>query len=158
MIGHRPQIWSNRFKRVRTNAAHAAEVIDIGERAIVLPRLDNLFGQLAAMRVIPVVVLDNSAAAAPLVGALADAGQAEHAVEAGARFIVSPGFDEEAVRRRQELSVPVLPGAATATEIQRARRAELRDVKYVPAETLDCSCLTASRCDTSKRATAPVRN
>jgi hypothetical protein len=34
------------------------------------------------------------------------------------------------------LSVPVLPGAATATEIQRARRAGLRVVKFFPAETL----------------------
>jgi 2-dehydro-3-deoxyphosphogluconate aldolase / (4S)-4-hydroxy-2-oxoglutarate aldolase len=133
----------------------------------------DVFGQLAAMRVIPVVVLDDSAAAAPLAGALADgglpcaeitlrtaageaaisimaqqrnllvgagtvldAGQADRAVEAGARFIVSPGFDEEVVRRCQERSVPVLPGAATATEIQRARRAGLRVVKLFPAETL----------------------
>jgi 2-dehydro-3-deoxyphosphogluconate aldolase/(4S)-4-hydroxy-2-oxoglutarate aldolase len=42
-------------------------------------------------------------------GTVLDAGQAERAVQPGARFIVSPGFDEEAVRRGQELSVPVLP-------------------------------------------------
>ena len=137
------------------------------------PPAEDIFGQLATMRVIPVVVLDDSAAAAPLAGALADAGlpcaeitlrtaageaaigimaqqrnllvgagtvldasQADHAARAGARFIVSPGFDEEVVRRCQELSVPVLPGAATATEIQRARRAGLRVVKFFPAETL----------------------
>jgi len=137
------------------------------------PAAEDVFGQLATMRVIPVVVLDDSAAAAPLAGALADAGlpcaeitlrtaageaaiaimaqqpnllvgagtvldagQAERAAQAGARFIVSPGFDEEVVRRCQELSVPVLPGAATATEIQRARRAGLRVVKFFPAETL----------------------
>ena len=137
------------------------------------PAPEDVFGQLATIRVIPVVVLDDSTAAAPLAGALADGGlpcaeitlrtaageaaistmaqqrnllvgagtvldvsQAEHAVEAGARFIVSPGFDEEVVRRCQELSVPVLPGAATATEIQRARRAGLRVVKFFPAETL----------------------
>jgi len=69
-------------------------------------------------------------------GTVLDASQAGRAVEAGARFIVSPGFDEEVVRRCQELSVPVLPGAATATEIQRARRAGLRVVKFFPAETL----------------------
>jgi 2-dehydro-3-deoxyphosphogluconate aldolase / (4S)-4-hydroxy-2-oxoglutarate aldolase len=137
------------------------------------PATGDVFGQLATVRVIPVVVLDDSAAAAPLAGALADAGlpcaeitlrtaageaaiaimaqqrnllvgagtvldasQAEHAAQAGARFIVSPGFDEEVVRRCQELSVPVLPGAATATEIQRARRAGLRVIKFFPAETL----------------------
>jgi len=137
------------------------------------PATEDVFGQLAAMRVIPVIVLEDSAAAAPLAGTLADAGlpcaeitlrtaageaavsimvqqrnllvgagtvldvgQAERAVEAGARFIVSPGFDDEVVRRCQELSVPVLPGVATATEIQRARRAGLRVVKFFPAETL----------------------
>src|SRR5262245_7599330 len=137
------------------------------------PVAEDVLGQLAIMRVIPVVVLDDSAAAAPLAGALADAGlpcaeitlrtaageaaisimaqqrnilvgagtvldasQAEHAARAGARFIVSPGFDDEVVRRCQELSVPVLPGAATATEIQRARRAGLGVVKFFPAETI----------------------
>ena len=115
------------------------------------PATEDVFGQLAIMRVIPVVVLDDSAAAAPLADALADAGlpcaeitlrtaageaaisimvqqrnllvgagtvldagQAERAVQPGARFIVSPGFDEEAVRRGQELSVPVLPAALPA--------------------------------------------
>src|SRR5262249_57412525 len=68
-------------------------------------------------------------------GTVLDASQAEHAARAGARFIVSPGFDEEVVRRCQELSVPVLPGVATATEIQRARRAGLRVVKFFPAPT-----------------------
>lgn len=137
------------------------------------PATEDVLGQLAAVRVIPVVVLDDSAAAAPLAAALADAGlpcaeitlrtaagaaaisimaqqrnilvgagtvldagQAGQAVEAGARFIVSPGFDEEVVSRCRELSVPVLPGVATATEIQRARRAGLRVVKFFPAETL----------------------
>ncbi|MBO0786014.1 MAG: bifunctional 4-hydroxy-2-oxoglutarate aldolase/2-dehydro-3-deoxy-phosphogluconate aldolase [Actinobacteria bacterium] len=137
------------------------------------PATGDVLGQLAAMRVIPVVVLDDSAAAAPLAGALAEAGlrcaeitlrtaagagaigvmarqqdflvgagtvldpgQAEHAVAAGARFIVSPGLDEEVIRRCRELSVLALPGAATATEIQRARRAGLTAVKFFPAETL----------------------
>ena len=39
------------------------------------PAAEDVLGQLAAVRVIPVVVLDDSAAAAPLAGALADAGQ-----------------------------------------------------------------------------------
>jgi hypothetical protein len=38
------------------------------------PATEDVFGQLAAMRVIPVVVLDDSVAAVPLAGALADAG------------------------------------------------------------------------------------
>lgn len=62
--------------------------------------------------------------------------QAEKAVEAGARFVVSPGFGPAVVRRCQELGVPVFPGVATATEIQMALDAGLRTVKFFPAEQL----------------------
>ncbi|MFJ9907427.1 bifunctional 4-hydroxy-2-oxoglutarate aldolase/2-dehydro-3-deoxy-phosphogluconate aldolase [Streptomyces sp. NPDC101152] len=62
--------------------------------------------------------------------------QAERAVAAGARFVVSPGFDEEVVARCRELAVPVVPGIATATELMRALRAGLDTVKLFPAEPL----------------------
>jgi 2-dehydro-3-deoxyphosphogluconate aldolase/(4S)-4-hydroxy-2-oxoglutarate aldolase len=62
--------------------------------------------------------------------------QAERAVEAGARFVVSPGFDEEVVAKCRELGVPVVPGIATATELTRALRAGLDTVKLFPAEPL----------------------
>ncbi|WP_280434065.1 bifunctional 4-hydroxy-2-oxoglutarate aldolase/2-dehydro-3-deoxy-phosphogluconate aldolase [Nocardia carnea] len=62
--------------------------------------------------------------------------QAERAVAAGARFVVSPGFDEEVVARCQELSVPVVPGIATATELMRALRVGCHTVKLFPAEPL----------------------
>ena len=39
--------------------------------------------------------------------------QAERAVAAGARFVVSPGFEEEVVAKCRELGVPVVPGIAT---------------------------------------------
>ncbi|MGW2573094.1 bifunctional 4-hydroxy-2-oxoglutarate aldolase/2-dehydro-3-deoxy-phosphogluconate aldolase [Streptomyces sp. NPDC001537] len=62
--------------------------------------------------------------------------QAERAVAAGARFVVSPGFDEEVVARCRELGVPVIPGIATATELMRALKAGLDTVKLFPAEPL----------------------
>jgi 2-dehydro-3-deoxyphosphogluconate aldolase/(4S)-4-hydroxy-2-oxoglutarate aldolase len=62
--------------------------------------------------------------------------QAERAVEAGAAFVVSPGFDADVVRRCRELGVPVVPGVATATELQRALRAGCDTVKLFPAEQL----------------------
>ncbi|MFE1313139.1 bifunctional 4-hydroxy-2-oxoglutarate aldolase/2-dehydro-3-deoxy-phosphogluconate aldolase [Streptomyces sp. NPDC058755] len=62
--------------------------------------------------------------------------QAERAVAAGARFVVSPGFDEEVVARCRELGVPVVPGIATATELMRALRAGVDTVKLFPAEPL----------------------
>ncbi|MEU9671556.1 bifunctional 4-hydroxy-2-oxoglutarate aldolase/2-dehydro-3-deoxy-phosphogluconate aldolase [Streptomyces bobili] len=62
--------------------------------------------------------------------------QAERAVAAGARFVVSPGFAPDVVEKCRELQVPVVPGVATATELMRALRAGLDTVKLVPAETL----------------------
>ncbi|MFF2469983.1 bifunctional 4-hydroxy-2-oxoglutarate aldolase/2-dehydro-3-deoxy-phosphogluconate aldolase [Streptomyces mirabilis] len=62
--------------------------------------------------------------------------QVERAVAAGARFVVSPGFDEEVVAKCRELEVPVVPGIATATELMRALRAGLGTVKLFPAEAL----------------------
>jgi 2-dehydro-3-deoxyphosphogluconate aldolase/(4S)-4-hydroxy-2-oxoglutarate aldolase len=69
-------------------------------------------------------------------GTVLTAEQAERAVAAGARFVVSPGFDEEVVAACREWGVPVLPGVATATELMRALRAGLDTVKLFPAEQL----------------------
>ncbi|MGC4789778.1 bifunctional 4-hydroxy-2-oxoglutarate aldolase/2-dehydro-3-deoxy-phosphogluconate aldolase [Micromonospora sp. DT178] len=62
--------------------------------------------------------------------------QVDQAVEAGARFVVTPGFSPAVVRRCQELGVPVFPGVATGTEIQMALDAGLDTVKFFPAEQL----------------------
>ncbi|MFY1690405.1 bifunctional 4-hydroxy-2-oxoglutarate aldolase/2-dehydro-3-deoxy-phosphogluconate aldolase [Plantactinospora sp. WMMB782] len=62
--------------------------------------------------------------------------QVDQAAEAGARFVVSPGFSPAVVRHCQERGLPVFPGAATATEIQLALDAGLDTVKFFPAEQL----------------------
>ena len=62
--------------------------------------------------------------------------QVDQAFDAGARFVVSPGFGPAVVRRCQELALPVFPGVATATEIQMALDAGLDTVKFFPAEQL----------------------
>lgn len=54
-------------------------------------------------------------------------------VDAGARFVVSPGFSSAVVRECQRLEVPVLPGIATATELQMALDAGVDTVKFFPA-------------------------
>jgi len=54
-------------------------------------------------------------------------------VDAGARFVVSPGFSPAVVRECQRLGVPALPGIATATELQMALDAGLDTVKFFPA-------------------------
>lgn len=60
----------------------------------------------------------------------------ERSVDAGATFLVSPGFDDELVERAQQLQVAVLPGVATGTEVQRAVKAGLDTVKFFPADRL----------------------
>ncbi|WP_239098484.1 bifunctional 4-hydroxy-2-oxoglutarate aldolase/2-dehydro-3-deoxy-phosphogluconate aldolase [Micromonospora qiuiae] len=69
-------------------------------------------------------------------GTVLTAEQAERAVAAGARFVVTPGFAPNVVRVCQEAGVPVVPGAATATEIQMALDAGLNVVKFFPAQQL----------------------
>ncbi|WP_060882339.1 bifunctional 4-hydroxy-2-oxoglutarate aldolase/2-dehydro-3-deoxy-phosphogluconate aldolase [Streptomyces caniscabiei] len=69
-------------------------------------------------------------------GTVLTAEQAERAVAAGARFVVSPGFDSAVVDRCRRLGVPVVPGIATATELMRALGAGLDTVKLFPAEAL----------------------
>jgi len=62
--------------------------------------------------------------------------QVDAAVEAGAAFIVSPGFSLGVVRRCVELGVPTFPGVATASDIMAAVQEELDIVKFFPAEPL----------------------
>ena len=45
--------------------------------------------------------------------------QVDEAMEAGAKFIVSPGFDPEIVDYCIEKNIPVFPGCSTATEVLR---------------------------------------
>lgn len=62
--------------------------------------------------------------------------QVDRALDAGASYIVTPGFSLNVVRRCQERGVPVFPGVATPTEIQMALEAGIDIVKFFPAETL----------------------
>ena len=60
--------------------------------------------------------------------------QVDEAIEAGAKFIVSPGLSAAVVRRCQEAGVPVIPGVATPSEIMLALDLGLDTVKIFPAE------------------------
>ena len=59
--------------------------------------------------------------------------QAKSAVEAGAKFIVSPGFSDEVARYCIANGVPYYPGCVTPTEIMRALSYGLNIVKFFPA-------------------------
>ena len=69
-------------------------------------------------------------------GTIHSAEQAAVAVEAGARFVVTPGFNPRTVKWCQENEVPVFPGIATPTDLEMALEHGLEIVKFFPAETL----------------------
>lgn len=66
-------------------------------------------------------------------GTIVNLDQAKLAVRMGAKFIVSPGFDEEVVRWCVEQGIAVCPGCVTPTEIMAARKCGLKIVKFFPA-------------------------
>ena len=59
--------------------------------------------------------------------------QAEKAIAYGAKFLVSPGLHEDVVAVAQKHGLVLLPGIATATELQQAWNMGLRTVKFFPA-------------------------
>ena len=67
-------------------------------------------------------------------GTVLNVEQAKTAVECGAKFIVSPGIDEETVRWAIENDISVIPGAVTPTEIMKAISLGLKTVKFFPAD------------------------
>lgn len=60
--------------------------------------------------------------------------QADRAVAAGAKFIVTPGFNPEMVAYIKSLGVPMMPGAATPGEMEQAMSMGLTNIKFFPAE------------------------
>ncbi|MGN1410667.1 MAG: bifunctional 4-hydroxy-2-oxoglutarate aldolase/2-dehydro-3-deoxy-phosphogluconate aldolase [Eubacteriales bacterium] len=60
--------------------------------------------------------------------------QVDRAVAAGAKFIVSPGFDPEIVDYCLSKNIPILPGCITPSEIAQAVKRGLKIVKFFPAE------------------------
>lgn len=135
---------------------------------------ERVLTQLRAVRVLPVIVLDDAAHAIPLADALVEGGmpiaevtfrtaaaaegirriakerpdvltgagtvlsteQVQQALDAGARFIVSPGLNPRVVEYCQSRDVPIYPGVCTPTEIEQARAIGLRVVKFFPAEVM----------------------
>ena len=125
-----------------------------------------------ALRVVPVIVIDDARGAAPLAAALSEGGlpcaevtfrtkaaadairrmtdaqpdmligagtvltptQVDTALDAGASFIVAPGFNPVVVDYCLERDVPVFPGVCTPSEVEAALMRGLRVVKFFPAE------------------------
>jgi 2-dehydro-3-deoxyphosphogluconate aldolase/(4S)-4-hydroxy-2-oxoglutarate aldolase len=66
-------------------------------------------------------------------GTVLTVGQCIAAVAGGAKFIVSPGYDEEIVLWCLENDITVIPGCVTPTEIMAALKHGLRVLKFFPA-------------------------
>ena len=132
----------------------------------------DIYKQIEALKIVPVVKLDTAEDAAPLAEALIDGGlpiaeitfrtaaaeesiravsvafpqmlvgagtvvnveQAERAVKAGAKFIVSPGFSPAVTKFAVEKGIPIFPGVCTPTEIMAALEFGLKVVKFFPAK------------------------
>ena len=67
-------------------------------------------------------------------GTVLTTAQADRAVAAGAKFIVSPGFNPKVVKHCLEKGIPVTPGVATPSEMEQAIECGLEVVKFFPAE------------------------
>lgn len=66
-------------------------------------------------------------------GTVLDAASAKEAIEAGAQFIISPGFDEATIKATRELGALSIPGAYTPTEIINAYKCGGDIIKIFPA-------------------------
>ena len=139
---------------------------------VTLASPDAVLARLRAVRIVPVITIDDPDDAVPLARALTDGGlpsaeitfrtpragealrritaeapelfagagtvlspaQAAAARDAGAQFIVAPGFNPRVVDYCLEQGIPVYPGIATPTEVEAALEKGLTTVKFFPAE------------------------
>jgi len=67
-------------------------------------------------------------------GTVLDPEQLREAINAGAKFIVSPGLTERLARAAGDSAIAYLPGIASASEIMRGLDLGLTDFKFFPAE------------------------
>ena len=79
--------------------------------------------------------IERLAARGLLVGAgtITSRAHAREAADAGARFLVSPGLDDEVLEAMLATGLTALPGVFTAGEVMRARRLGAAAVKLFPA-------------------------
>ena len=67
-------------------------------------------------------------------GTVLNGAQAEEAIAAGARFLVSPGFSKAVAEVCEKRAIAYIPGCVTATEIMEALECKIRVLKFFPAK------------------------
>jgi 2-dehydro-3-deoxyphosphogluconate aldolase/(4S)-4-hydroxy-2-oxoglutarate aldolase len=68
-------------------------------------------------------------------GTVLDVDTVKRAVDAGARFMVSPGFSSKVVSYCVANNIPITPGTVTPSDLQAALEHGITTVKFFPAET-----------------------
>lgn len=69
-----------------------------------------------------------------IAGTVTNPKQADQAIEAGAKIVVSPGFNPETVRHCATRGIDIIPGVATPGEMEQAMNFGLTMLKFFPAE------------------------
>jgi 2-dehydro-3-deoxyphosphogluconate aldolase/(4S)-4-hydroxy-2-oxoglutarate aldolase len=67
-------------------------------------------------------------------GTVMNVAQAQQAIAAGAKFIVSPGVDEGLIRFCMEQQILIIPGACTPTEVMLATNLGVPCIKFFPCD------------------------
>ena len=67
-------------------------------------------------------------------GTVTSPGRVREAVDAGARFLVSPGTTDRLLDAMEEAEVPFLPGTASVSDVMRVLERGQREMKFFPAE------------------------
>src|SRR5690606_31799538 len=78
-------------------------------------------------------------------GTVLDEAAARAAVDAGAQYVVSPGFSPAVIRAAHRFGIPAMPGVLTPTEAVAALEAGADVLKLFPASTVGPSYLKALR-------------
>jgi len=115
--------------------------------------MNEIVKQIEDLKVVPVVAIENLDDADRLADALTaggipcaeitlrtDAGlaaiQAAAVIDAGAKFVVAPGFNPKTVSKCIEKNVPIFPGTSSPTDLEQALEFGLEIVKFFPAEAM----------------------
>ncbi len=108
--------------------ALAETLVEVGLPVIeVTLRTEGALDAIRAMAGVPGAVVG--------AGTVLNEAQLAQAVDAGSRFIVSPGLSHRVALAARDSGVPFLPGVATASDIMRGLELGLDRFKFFPAET-----------------------
>ena len=106
--------------------AHALERAEVPIAEVTFRSPYALDGMRAIRNTLPDVML--------VAGTVHNVEQAKASVEAGCRGIVTPSFDREVVGWCLANHVPVIPGTATPSDVEKVYDSGLRHAKFFPAE------------------------